>query len=810
MHPFLFKELKAATELLGDGPSGQSGCNLEDSVHPSLCPVLILLSRLKPSTIASETGDDLDPSLYMPFIRRCSTQNNLRVRVLASRALTGLVSNERLSTVLLNIVSELPSIDNQATMTPESSLLFHKTKRSNWIHGILLQLSSLLDTNCRNLADISKKDQILGDLFEALLTHSWIANPRWCPCPILNASFLKLLDHMLSIARTSHTSKHFYALRNLLLHLSTECLDVEASHGFSYYDPTIAQLRQQAAASYFSCVFQASEEKAAEAFQMPQRYSQIDSTNLKVPETENAFSGLQERLVRSLSDSEYEVRLATLKWLLKFLTSTESGSESHNCSSEVRIILHWIRTKLQTSLVDLLDVEKYYRCSYYILRILFTWNAQQFQKPRDEKCTEAVYVGSMECDSVFLLWDKLTSLYKLTRHAKTRETLICCIGICIKRFAGLFTTSVPSDGRMRRLTDNNVSDQLEKLAALDSRISFFTELIKNHSASSQPVNMRKAAAESIIASGLLEQAELIGSTVFSNQIPSENSWSHFEGTEAVNIHAHQILDIWFTCIRLLEDEDDEIRQRLGMGIQGCFSCKRSRSSSLTGEVPTQVEKVIESSFEHLTSIFGHWIGYLDFLLHCVLNAASYEVSKGDLVRQVFDKEIDNHHEEKLLICQLCCSQLEKLPIIKSFAVDFPDKQHGFKDYLHDWRLRFSRQLMSFAEDRMAKLGGADWVGGVGNHKDSFLPLYSNLLAFHALSNCILNGKREDSTRLLSDVVALGRAISPFLRNPLISNLYFSVVKSHEDAIGPTNDELISKLRGEDAIWKGFNPHFLLG
>ncbi|XP_050381496.1 uncharacterized protein LOC126798536 isoform X2 [Argentina anserina] len=800
LHPFLFKELKAATELLGDGPSGRSRCNLEDAVHPSLCPVLILLSRLKPSTIASETGDDLDPSLLMPFIRRCSTQSNLRVRVLASRALTGLVSNEKLPTVILNIVSELPSIDNQALMTPESSLLLHKTRRSNWIHGILLQLSSLLDTNCRNLADVLKKDQIVGDLFEALLTHTWIAKPRWCPCPILNASFLKLLDHILSIARTSHTSKHIYVVRNLLLQLSTECLDVEASHQFSYYDSTIAQLRQQAAASYFSCIFQATEEMAIEAFPMPQRYSQIDSSNQDIPESENAFIGLPERLVRSLSDSDYEVRLATLKWLLKFLKSTESGKEPHNCSSEVRIILHWIRTNLQTSLVDLLDVENYYRCSYYILRIIFSWNALQFQKHRDEKGTESVYIGSMECDSVFLLWDKLISLYNLTRHAKTRETLICCIGICIKRFGGTFTTSILSDA-----TDNNESDQLGKLAALHRRISFFTELIQEHSDPSQPVNLRKAAAESVIASGLLEQAALIGSIVSNSRILF--SWSHFEGKEAVNTYAHQVLDTWFTCIKLLEDEDDEIRQRLAMGIQRCFSCQKSGSSSLTGEVPTQVEKVIESSFEHLTFIFGHWIGYLEFLLQCVLNAASHEVSKGDLVRQVFDKEIDNHHEEKLLICQLCCSQLEKLSIARSCA-DIPDKEQ-FKHYLCDWRLRFSCQLMSFAKDRMDKLGGADWVGGVGNHKDSFLPLYSNLLAFHAISNCMLNWHKEDSTHLLSDVVELGRTISPFLKNPLISNLYFSVLKSHEDALGPTNDDLISKLRGEDTIWKCFNPHFLL-
>ncbi|XP_050136033.1 uncharacterized protein LOC126611696 isoform X2 [Malus sylvestris] len=803
LHPFLFKELKVATVLLADGISGQSESNLENAVHPSLCPVLILLSRLKPSTIASETGDDMDPFLLMPFIRKCSTQSNLRVRVLASRALTGLVSNEKLPSVLLNIVSELPRIDDQAALTPEASLLLHKTEirhqsSYNWIHGILLQLSSLLDTNCRNLADSSKKDQILGDLFQALLAHSWIGKPRLCPCPILNASFLKLLDHMLSIARTCHTSKKIYALRNLILELSTECLDVKVSNRRSYYDPTMAELRQQAAVSYFSCVFQASEKMAEDVLQTPQRYSQNNSRYAEIPEMENSFAGLQERLVRSLSDSDYEVRLATLKWLLKFITSTESGNESHDISSEIRVIQHWVRTNLQTTLVNILDVEKYHRCSYYILRILFTWNTLQFQKLGDAKCTETIYVGSMECDSVFLLWDKLISLYKVTRHAKAQQTLICCFGICIKRFAGLFTTSI--------LIDNSDSDWLEQLTRLYSIISFFTNVIMERSASSEPINTRMAAAESIIASGLLEQAALIGSTVFNSRIPSENSCSTFEPKEAVNFYGHQILDIWFTCIQLLEDEDDEIRERLAIGIQGSFTSKRS-GSSRSGVVPTQVEKVIGSCFEHLSSIFGHWIGYFDYLLRWVLNASNREVPKGDLVRQVFDKEIDNHHEEKLFICQLCCSQLEKLPISKSWAADFLNKQQ-FSDYLRDWRLRFSCQLTAFAKDRIAKLGGVHWVGGAGNHKDAFLPLYANLLAFYALSNCIFNGKTGDNKHLLSDVAQLGKAINPFLRNPLISNLYLLVVKSHEDAAGSNGDNVIPKL-GEDAIWDEFNPHFLL-
>ncbi|KAK2655045.1 hypothetical protein Ddye_008097 [Dipteronia dyeriana] len=807
LHPFIYNELKVITESLGDASSGQSESNLAKVVHPSLCPMLILLSRLKPSTLAGESGDDLDPFLFMPFIRRCSTQSNLRVRVLASRALTGLVSNEKLQVVLLNVASELPCVDSQNEVS-------NGTHRAsfNLIHGILLQLGSLLDENCRNLGDFSKRDQILNDLVEVLRRCSWIASPNRCLCPILNTSFLKVVDHMLSIARM-HTSKSFYASRNLLLELSTECLDVCASYGLSYYDPTIAELREQAAISYFSCMFQASKDADEEVFQMPQRCSPLDSKLLIIPEMKNTFAGLEERLVRSLSDSSYEVRLATLKWLFKFLKSTESGSKFIDLScSEIRTVRNWTKTDLQATLMNRLELDKHHRCTYYILRILFTWNLLQFQKPSNEINSETIYVGGMDCDSVFRFWDKLTSLYGLTRHTKTRETLICCMAICIRRFADLFTSLVLVDAEKKAFGFSE-SAHMERSALLYGCITAFINIIKQHSLSSEPVNMRKAATESIIASGLLDQADHIGShvfnhqipTVFNHQIPTEKLSLQFEPQEAVNMYARHVLDIWFTCIKLLEDEDDGVRQRLAKDVQKCFCSKRFGSSSLAGEVPTQVEKVIELSFEYLSSIFGSWMEYFDYLLRWVLKTASHVVSEGDLVRRVFDKEIDNHHEEKLLISQICCFQLEKLPITKTWMMDLSNKD-SFRNYLLGWRIRFCNQLISFTKDQIGRQGGVDWIGGVGNHKDAFLPLYANLLGIYALSNCIFNGESEVCMPLLSDVIELGGSINPFLMNPLINNLYLSVVRLHERKIGITVDRT-AKFE-DDSVWDGFDPYFL--
>ncbi|KAJ4823920.1 hypothetical protein Tsubulata_009751 [Turnera subulata] len=808
LHPFIYNELKVATDSLVADTSGHFESKLAKVVHPSLCPMLILLSRLKPSTIASESGDDLDPFLFMPFIKRCSSQSNLRIRVLASRALTGLVSNEKLPTVLLNIASELPSLDIQTTDALFSSTLLNQTSGSrnvsyNSIHGMLLQLCSLLDANCRNLADFSKKEKILSDLVQVLAKRSWIANPRVCPCPILNTLFVRVLDHMLSISRTGHDRETFSTVRYLLLELSTECLDLEDSCIRSYYDPTIAELCEQATISYFSCVLYPSEEVAEEVLEIPQPYLPPNTELLKQPEADNESPGLQERLIRSLSDPSYEVRLATLKWLLKLIKSTEfsSGLPSY----EIGVIQEWAKSNLQETLNKLLDSEKNHRCRYHMLRILYTWNLLQFHKHDAEKSADILYIGTLDFDSMLLFWDKLLSLYKLTRHLKTREMLICCMAICVKQFAGLLTTNaLASVGKTTRNTSE--SYQLETSAHAYECVAFFVNLIKQHSDSSEQVSTRKAAAESIISSSLLEHAEIIGSSVLSHKLSSKTVGSLSE-PGASNRYAHQVLDIWFTCIKLLEDEDDGIRQRLAMDVQKCFSSKRNGNGFGAEGVPTQVEKVIELSFQYLSSIFGHWIDYFEYLSQWVLEAGNCAVSKGDLVRRVFDKEIDNHHEEKLLICQICCHHLEQLPISKSWPANAPNR-HEFMTFVYDWRMRFHNQLTAFAKDHVESLEGVDWIGGVGNHKDAFLPLYANLLGFYALSNCLFNGGIQDGVALLSDVHSLGKTIEPYFSNPLVSNLYLLVVKTHELKIGVSTDQLICK-QADNSDWEGFDPYFLL-
>ncbi|CAH2045000.1 unnamed protein product [Thlaspi arvense] len=754
LHPFIYSELKAATDLLDT--SGPSDSNLANHVHPSLWPILILLSRLKPSPIASESGDDLDPFIFMPFIMKCSTQSNLRVRVLASRALVGLVSNEKLQSVLLRIASTLPSNGAQGGSF-------------NYLHGVLLQLGNLLDTNCRDLADDSKKDQIIEQLVNVLAKCTWMASPLLCPCPILGTSFLRVLDHMRVIGGTCSASKHLRDVYKLHLDLSTSCLDADASYGFSYYDPTIAELREQAAVSYFGCVFQPSDE-ASDIFQITQR------PNLRLQKLPQAidFPKLEERLLRCISDQSYEVRLATLKWFLQFLKSEDSSF------SETSVIWNWAKNGLQVMLLDRLEKEKNHKCENYILRILCQWNLLMFKKPSNEETVEGIYVGSLNYDSVFHLWEKLTSLYESTRRAKTRGTLMCCLAICVKHLTGLFLYKNESE-----------KEEEPRWGSVIDCVSYFVNLIKQKSSSSEQVNVRHASAEAIIASGILEHAKLIGPLV-SNHQSSQTTPTKFQ--TACDAYAYQILEMWFTCIKLLEDEDDLIRSKLATDVQKCCF-------STDMEVPTQVEKVLELSFNHLSSVFGHWDEYFQYLSRWVFNTGDYtSPPKGasDLVRRVFDKEIDNHHEEKLLILQFCCYHLQKLA-----NRDLSEAK------LVEWRSKFHNQLLCFARDHVGKQRES-WVGGVGNHKDVFLPLYGNLLGLYVFSDCVFRSSTDsnDKKTLFSDMVELGEAMKPFLRNPLVSNMFRVVVRLHEKSMDDDSlVDLSTVVAGE--IWEGFDPYFLL-
>lgn len=469
-----------------------------------------------------------------------------------------------------------------------------------------------------------------------------------------------------------------------------------------------------------------------------------------------------------LTDPSYDVRITVLKRILWFTKTIRHG--------DVENILHqWAGVNLQPALMERLFVEEHPKCLYYNLKIIFSWNM------------EFPFNNGEDSSTLLSLWDRLVHLNSTMSHAKTREIVLCCMGMCMKLFTKLprggvsmdcLKTSEISASFVRINEGNRVSDAM-------LRVNLFVTLVKNQSEPSESVNARRAAAEAIVASGLLEEANYVASSVSNMYSPSEFDEGHIKEKcmdasvfEFISLYTCKILDLWFVCIQLLEDEDAYLRQKLAKDIQKIIA-KGSANNLCDDSTPLQVDRVIELSLDYLTSLFGHWLKYIEFLLRIVLDTGNTLNSRGDLVRQIFDKEIDNHHEEKLLICQICCSNIQKLLHSKC------QMEAGAKTklFLQNWRQTFLNQLTSLTGGYLEKEGKNNWIGGIGNHKDVFISVYAVLLGLYALTQSGSLEQLEDNCAIyLQEFSNIEGFITPFLKNPLISNLYTLVKLSDRKSV----------------------------
>ncbi|KAL4197784.1 hypothetical protein AMTRI_Chr04g189990 [Amborella trichopoda] len=817
LHPFLYEELKVATEMLGDGNSQKSESSIAKIVHPSLCPILILLSRLKPSTISSESAHSLDPFLFLPFVRLCATQSSLKVRLLASKALTGLVSNEKLHATLQSIAYELPCMDVLGSTSTGSDgninngALEGKPRfcSFNSIHGMLLQLSSLVNINCRNLADISKKEQIISQMMPVLMTCSWIGSTKLCPCPTLNGSYLQVLDHLLSVAKDSSTSKYVLVIQSLLLELTSECLELGAPVASDLFDPTKVELRRISTLIYFSCMIGGDLDMYKDGSHSQANSEVASSNSSRLPEIESSVK-LDDKIISCIRDACYEVRLATLKVIHKFVNLIESHGPGFTMGGHYFDCMYgWARFNLQPILMRLLDMEDNPKCIYYVLRILFSWNSIQSQNREDLLFKERMDVSKMDRDSVLRFWEKLISLRKDVRHSKTKETLLCCMGICVKQLTKFFR-------RNEQMAAFTKEYSLERLHDIYSCIYSFVLEIRHCASSSEPVTMRKAAAEAMVASGLLEEATFVGTLVSNERVfcfdEEERRGSiSCNWLETINRYAIDILDLWFTCIKLLEDEDVGLRCKLSIAMQRCINTMGFTKIYENGDVPVQVERVLESTFECQSSVFGNWLGYLNYLSGQVFNAGNYVTNKWDLIRRVFDKEIDNHHEERLLVCQISCFHIQKLLSRKNIHEIWGK---DIKSMVEKWRMKYLGQILSFSENYINSDDSIVWIAGIANHQDAFISLYANLLGLYAFSHCPGDENHPpfeivSGVPLYPGLVGLGGIMTPLLRNPLISNLYFLVLKVYEKLSGVKLCSSEQNKNRDLSCCQGFDPYFLL-
>ena len=163
------------------------------------------------------------------------------------------------------------------------------------------------------------------------------------------------------------------------------------------------------------------------------------------------------------------------------------------------------------------------------------------------------------------------------------------------------------------------------------------------------------------------------------------------------------------------------------------------------------------------------------------------------VRKLFDREADNHHEEPLLMVQLCALHVSRLT--SSIAPSPVLSPSTALLAARDWQLHFARQLSLAAatavrQQRQQWRQQVPWFGGVTFHQDAFVALARPLYGLwalrrvrppsHAAGAAAPASEPRDAAG--SDVSSLLLAASSTLQalppNPLLSSLLLETLHSY--------------------------------
>ncbi|XP_067143935.1 tRNA (32-2'-O)-methyltransferase regulator THADA isoform X2 [Centruroides vittatus] len=169
---FLLKELQEATQEMSSSVNSRSLY-----LHPTLYPILLLLSRLYPSPVEG-CDSNLNLICFVPFVQQAACSSIWKTRILAARALIPLLSPDE----CLQFLNELFQSISADDLTYQNKL-----------HGKLLQIYYLIQEviSTNNIKDLKE------DIYKTLKSN-YILLVKQNPCFITRSTFLDIIYLFLS------------------------------------------------------------------------------------------------------------------------------------------------------------------------------------------------------------------------------------------------------------------------------------------------------------------------------------------------------------------------------------------------------------------------------------------------------------------------------------------------------------------------------------------------------------------------------------------------------------------------------------
>ncbi|GAQ83740.1 hypothetical protein KFL_001600100 [Klebsormidium nitens] len=615
----------------------------------------------------------------------------------ASPSSSGEPASPETSNPSTNFLNPSPNPANLSSTPPNPS--------SNAAHGSLLQACALL-SSVSQWTDEPARLSVLQEALPLIESRAWLGSPkRGCRSPLVAVAFLKLLDGLREgVVGLENGDELRNRVRDLLLELCREAgrlggVDLAENggggNGISFGAAVAeADLREKAALLYFGCALS------------PESPLPGNAVAGRGSTGGGSFWGA---VVESApGDSSYEVRLAVLKSLKKFASGGVVGSG---------VVSPLESSFLLKAIVRRLAVEAHPKCVRRALRVFFLLSQAERNPVTGAKTGPGVSDGALGTSNtaeIEALWETVLSVYLTARQGKSKEAALCCLGACLNRLlqerrfpkqglegdsrqeshssAGLQDVSESCAtgakvsqrealktgginaigmGSATRVSANEVgfaNGTSANEAGLAEKVALFLKLVKKHSRASEPVSFRSAAGDAVVASGLLKLAPAAAASLQpgeSAKLPKGAAEEEREGDETWLVEA--VLDAWFLTARLLEDEDEDLRDRLAVSMTHEVESAKSglSSKSSKSQSPSQVEQTLVRTLDYLTELFGGWSeSYLNRLAGWIYGPRGRHglarIEGRDLVRRLFDKELDNHHEEDALFAQLASHHLRRI------------------------------------------------------------------------------------------------------------------------------------------------------
>lgn len=621
------------------------------AMHPSLYPILLLLSKLTAAQaekhpleyeplltnpykyiqtqFSSENSASTNTNsmyVFLPYVLRCLSHRVYMARFMASKAIVSLIPIQEQELFILAIINALP----KTTQILESKHCIHH----NAVHGALLAIQELFSCLSKPDSPASQiaRSEFLFSAYSALFNQSvWLLS-RYNSNSILKVLAFEICFYLLQQYKSLVTQMFDGEIQHNLFHQFTSQLFYYAlqaceidSNPKNFMGIGIDSLRTTCATYFLQELLEI------------QSTASMNFTHKFLPEsTRNEVSNI---LGEFLSDPSLSFRETTLK--------------------AIRSAINQEMANNNTSIISLNSPAKQFLFSFHSAECCFVSLYRCFTFPDSsaqlnitcQRLILQIFVKLLSINSVNNQLEQASIVYSQLISEEFWNLLQKNIFSHENIDIGLKSQAIVLVGIIiRELIFNSSTEDSQ---VLNNRLNVWFKLLENYSKEDYPAGLRQSCAKSIHSSLILLK-------------PSHNS--------VISVDSALIFPLWPILMCLLQDHSEVIRIQTSNYVELLIQAMQHHNNISNNQISNNnsliVSCILESLYSKLFSTLGSHqnpvrFELIQFLFQLLLDSCNISLlftadSQRPEQLKLFRKEKSNESAEELLILQLNIKTLHQI------------------------------------------------------------------------------------------------------------------------------------------------------